>query len=325
MKNTLFILLLLMSFSNFCFAQKVGKIDFKADGFTQKKFNHAEKKIYLQQFAVSYQNIMVAYAKARGGRSHGSAEAGLALGLDGVTSEQLQAMTDKYYNDFVSRLESAGFKIMSADEVQQYDHFSGWGRVDGGTPAQDAIATGYLTTMPSGYVYLDGGAGMFNLAGQPESNKLEGAIVARVNLTIPFAESQSIEGGPVGGVAKITAKADLRISPKESIPRKGDFKKPITMISSVTFAYKESLKWQALLDAKLKHAIEIEEVLDENKKYKATSVSTSGSGFTAMYSEAYAENVDLVDCDPDQYETGVNEAVNTYLGKSLDAFLGYYK
>ena len=217
---------------------------------------------------------MVSYAKAKGGNSYGSATAGLALGLDGVTNEQLQKMTDQYYNDYVARLESSGFSIMTVDEVQKNEHFADWARIEGGTPSQDGLATGYLTTIPSNFIQLDGGAGEFNLAGQPESNKLGGVIVARVYLTVPFAESQSINGGPVGGVAKITAKADLRISPLESIPQQGDFKKPIRMTSNLTFAYKESLKWQALFTGKLKSPLEIENVLDEDKKYKSTCLLT---------------------------------------------------
>lgn len=320
-----FSLLLMMCFSVSGFAQQVGKLDYKTDGFTQKKFNHPEKKIFIQHFIVNYQTVMVSYAKARGGRSYGAAEAGLALGLDGVTPAQLQKMTDRYYEEYVSKLTSAGFTILTVEEVQQHQHFAGWERIEGGTPVQDANATGYLTTLPSDFIQLDGGAGLFNLAGQPESKELGGVIVARVYLTIPFAESQSIEGGLVGGVAKITAKADLRVSPSESIPQKGDFKKPVLLTTNITFAYKESLKWQALFQGKLKKPIEIESVLDEDKKYKATSVATTGSGFTSRYSTSYAENVELVACDPAKYEAGVNEAVSAYLNASLEGFLGFLK
>jgi len=320
-----FLSLIILSLATTGFGQKVGDLDYKADGFTQKKFNHPEKKIFIQHFIVNYQIVMVSYAKAKGGNSYGSATAGLALGLDGVTNEQLQKMTDQYYNDYVARLESSGFSIMTVDEVQKNEHFADWARIEGGTPSQDGLATGYLTTIPSNFIQLDGGAGEFNLAGQPESNKLGGVIVARVYLTVPFAESQSINGGPVGGVAKITAKADLRISPLESIPQQGDFKKPIRMTSELTFAYKESLKWQALFTGKLKSPLEIENVLDEDKKYKSTSVATSGTSFTAKYSTSYSENAILVKCDPEKYENGVNEAVSSYVGSSLDSFLSYFK
>lgn len=304
-------------------AQSVGKMDFKADGFTEKKFNNTEKKIFIQHFTVNYQTVMVSYAKAKRGMSQGGAVAGLALGLDGITDEQLQKMTDKYYDDFVSKLTAAGFTIMTADEVRQNEHFSDWEKMEGGN-AMDILATGYLTTTPTNFIQLDGGAGAFNLAGQPESKELGGVIVARVGITVPFAEAQSTNGGLVGGVAKIVAKADLRVSPQESIPVQGDFKKPKTLTSGVTFAYKKSLKWQAMFNGKLKKSIEIEGVLDENKKYKSTSVANSRPGF-GRYSETYAENAMLIDCDPVKYQNGVDEAVSQYLNASLDGFLKAFK
>lgn len=324
MKKIAVILLTLPLICN-SYGQNVGKMDFKAGGFTQKKFSHGEKKIYLQHFIVNYQTVMVSWAKARGGVNYGSAEAALALGLDGVTNEQLQQMTDRYYDDFVQKLTSAGFTIMTTDEVQANEHFADWGKVEGGSPTMDAVASGYLTTIPSNFTQLDGGGSIFNLAGAPESKKLGGVIVARVNVTVPFAEAQSTNGGLVGGVAKVTAKADLRLSPMESIPVKGDFKKPKSITTTATFMYKESLKWQALSQGELKKPIEIEGVLDEKKKYKATSVSTTGSGFTAKYSNAYSENAQLVECDPTKYEKGVNEAVSQYLNASVDGFLSYIK
>lgn len=305
--------------------QTLGKMDFKADGFTQKKFNNAEKKIFIQHFTINYQTVMVSYAKAKRGMGHGGAQAGLALGLDGVTNEQLQKMTDKYYEDFVAKLTADGFTIMTADDVRAIEHFSDWEKMKGGKPAMDALATGYLTTTPSNFVQLDGGAGAFNLGGHPESKKLGGAIVVRVSVTVPFAESQSVNGGLVGGVAKITAKADLRVSPMETIPVQGDFKKPKRLGTSVTFGFKKSLKWQALFDGKLKKPFEIEGILDEKKKYKSTSVATTGSGFTGKYSQAYAENALLIECDPVKYEKGVNEAISKYLGASLDGFLKNFK
>lgn len=305
--------------------QTVGKVDFKSEGFTQKKFSNAEKKVFIQHFVVNYQTVMVSYAKARRGMGHGGAEAGLALGLDGVTDEQLQKMTDKYYNDFVKQLTAGGLSVMTADEIKQNEHFSDWEASKGGSPAMDAMAPGYLSTTPSDFTFLDGGAGAFNLAGMPESKKLGGAIVVRVYITVPFGEAQSTNGGLVGGVAKIVARSDLRVSPSESIPVKGDFKKPKVLTTNVTFGYKKSLKWQALSNGKLKKPIEIEGVLDENKKYKATSVSTSGTGFTAKYSQAYAENAQLVSCDPAKYQKGVDEAVSSYLNASLEGFLKYIK
>jgi hypothetical protein len=268
---------------------------------------------------------MISYAEAKKGVNYGSATAGLALGLDGITNEQLQEMTNKYYENYLAKLEAAGFEIMSAEEVKKNENFAKYEMYEGGTPVMNQGAKGYLSTSPANFTSLVGGTAFGNVGGSIESNNLGGIIIARVSLVVPFAESQAINGGLVGGVAKITAKADLRISPSESIPVEGDFKKPINLLSDITFSYKESLKWQGFSQGKLKKPFEIEEVLDEDTKYKSTSVATSGSEFSTRYSEAYAENAVLIPCDPTKYEKGVNEAITTYINATLDEFLGYYK
>lgn len=324
MKKT--ILLVLITASTFCAnAQTVGKISFEEGGFTGKKFNHTEKKVFIQSFNLHFQNVMVAYAQAKGGANYGSAEAGLALGLDGVDTERFQQMTDAYYSAFVKKLKDQGFTIVSPEEVLKFDAFAGSELIPGGTPKQDVLATGYLSVSPSDWTFVDRKIGMFDLGGLDDSKDLGGMIVARVNIVVPFAESQNIEGGLVGGVAKITAKADLRVSDLESIPSKSDFKKPQTLSTEISFAYKESLKWQALYQGKLKKSIDIEGVLDESVKYKASSVATSGSGFSARYSEAYAENSELIPCDATQYQKGVDDAITQYMELCLEGFLGNYK
>ncbi|WP_268123364.1 hypothetical protein [Roseivirga pacifica] len=318
--TTLLATILLVSLAN---AQSVGKLDFKTDGYTFKKFGHAPKKIFLQHFNVNYQMVMISYAQAKGGVTYGSASSTLALGLDGIDEARLQAMTDKYYADFVAKLEAAGYSIMTAAEVKQSEYFADAEEIPGGTPTMDAIARGYLTSSPTGFVTLDVKNSIFNLLGEKESKELGGLIVARVNLTVPFAESQETNGGLVGGVAKIVAKADLRLSPSESVPTKSDFKKPTIIETNVSFMYKESLKWQATYQGKLKKAIEIEDVLDEKKKYKATSVGESGFRHPnkAWLPSNYSENAVPIEIDAEKYYKGVDEAISTYLNAAVDGFI----
>ncbi|MFK8037133.1 MAG: hypothetical protein AB8B74_02500 [Crocinitomicaceae bacterium] len=306
-------------------AQNLGKFSFKDEGFTQKKFNHTEKKIYIKSFSINYQTVMIEYAKARGGTNYGSATAGLALGLDNIDPEKLQQITDKYYKEFVEKLKAEGFTIVTAEKVSQNENYNNLQLYKGGNPSMDVIADGYLTTVPTGVSFLQHKNNPLNLGGMPDSKNLNGVIVCGVNLVIPFAQTREINGGPVGGVAKITAKCDLRISPSETLPAKGDFRKPKILLTDVTFGYKESLKWQALSRTKLSKPLEVENVLDEEKKYKATSVSTTGSSFSARYSKAYAKNAILVPCDSVKYRNGVSLAIDKYLSTASENFLGSFK
>lgn len=318
---TLLISLCIMSLS----AQNLGKFSFKDEGFTQKKFNHTEKKIYIKYFSINYQTVMIEYAKAKGGSNYGSATAGLALGLNNIDPQKLQEITDKYYQEFVAKLKIKGFTIVTAEEVLKNENYNGLSLHKGGTPSMDVIADGYLTTSPTGISFLNHKKNPLNLGGLIDSKKLGGVIIAGVNLVIPFAQTREINGGPVGGVAKITAKCDLRISPSETLPAKGDFKKPKILLTDITFGYKENLKWQALSRTKLSKPLEVEGVLDEDKKYKATSVATTGSGFSSRYSKAYAENAILVPCDAIKYNNGISQAIDKYLSTATDNFLSSFK
>ncbi|MEQ9302848.1 MAG: hypothetical protein RJQ14_02960 [Marinoscillum sp.] len=292
---------------------------FKSDGYTEKKFNHAEKKIFIEHFFVNYQKVMISYAKASGGVGYGSASASLALGLEEIEDDQLQQMTNRYYKNFTAQLEAKGFSILTPEEAIKYKYLQGSDLNPGGKPSMDALAPGYLTTLPEGYTQIAKKSNPFDFAGVSVSNSMEGMIVARVNITVPFAVSQDINGGPVGGVAKIKAQADLRLSPSESVPVQGDFKKPKTCMTKITFAYKKSLKWQAFYDGDLKTPLEIEGVLDEDTKYKSTSVSNSSSSLWIQ--DAYSDNVVMVPCDADKYEKGVDMAVNQYMNAALEGFL----
>ena len=304
-------------------AQSVGKLDVKVDGYTHNKFSHAPKKIFIQHFNVNYQMVMVSYAQARGGTTYGSAESTLALGLDGLEADRLQAITDKYYAEFTSKLESAGYSIMTPSEVKQSPYFADAEEIPGGSPKIDAIARGYVTSTPTNFVTLDVKNSIFNLGGEKESKELGGIIVARVSITIPFAESQETNGGLVGGVAKIVAKADLRISPNEAVPTKSDFKKPTMIGSDITFMYKESLKWQAFYQYELKKAIEIEDVMDEDKKYKAVSVGESAYRHPneLWIAGNYSANAIPIEVDAEKYYKGVDEAIGLYLISAVDGFI----
>lgn len=321
-------------------AQDVGRVDLKVEGFTQKKFKNAEKKIYIQHFFVKYQVMMSASEIARGGREAGGgvrsdAKASMSLGIKGIDSDNLQKMTDQFYKDFVSQLKAEGFSILTAEEVQKNENFADKQLVKGGNPSADEIP-GYLFTTPTNYSFLVGGAGAFNLAGMPQSNKLGGAIVARVNITVPFVENAESQGSKAlsktfGGVAKIVLKPNLRISPHESVPVAGDFKKPKNTYTEVTFAYKKSLKWQALYLGKLKKAIEIDGVFEE-KKYKAVESGSQDLWGTqvGMFQVFSADNTELsrmqsVPCETEEYVNGVSNAISDYLNKSVAGFIAFLK
>ena len=336
MKNLIKGLMLLFFITTY--GQEVSTLNFKNDGYTQKKFNKAEKKIFIQHFFVNYQVMMSASEIARGGREigggyRGNANASLSLGIKGVDVQDYQQMTDNFYNEFVSDLEAKGFLILKSEEVQKNEHFADAELIKGGTPSMNDIP-GYLATTPKGFNYLTGGGGMFNLAGMPQSKKLGGVIVARVYITVPFLENGESQGSRAltksfGGVAKIVLKPNLRLSPVESVAVAGDFKKPKQTSTNITFAYKKSLKYQALYRGKLKKATLVEGVF-EKKKYKAVKSASqdlwgtqAGTFKVFKASDTELRRMQAVPCDKEKYVKGVSQAVSEYIKASTNGFLSY--
>lgn len=336
MRKILSVVVFLMCFT--FQAQELSQLNFKNEGYTQKKFNKTEKKIYIQHFFVNYQVMMSASEIARGGREigggyRGDAKASLSLGIKGVELEDYQKMTNEFYKDFIKDLTDKGFTILSAEEVQKNPEFVKQTLVEGGVPSSSEIP-GYLSTSPEGYSYLTGGNGAFNLAGMPQSKKLGGVIVARVYITVPFLENGESQGSRAltktfGGVAKVVLKPNLRLSPLETVPVAGDFKKPKTSGTAVTFAYKKNLKYQALYEGKLKKPTLIKGVF-EGKKYKAVTAASqdlwgadAGAFKVFNVQDRELERMQAVPCDKEKYVNGVSKAVKEYLDASTAGFLSY--
>lgn len=112
--NTLLLLLLVTA----GIAQTVELKDIS--GFGQGKFKKSPKKIFIAQFRVNFQLLYSQTETAEGGRVMGGgyrseAKAGLTMAVQGVSAADLQEITDKLYNDYVTQLKAAGFEVLGAD------------------------------------------------------------------------------------------------------------------------------------------------------------------------------------------------------------------
>ena len=332
-------------------AQQIGKIDTKNESsYGMKKFNDAPKKIFIQHFFINYQMMFDQIEIAKGGREVGGgarsdAKAQLVLGVQGIDELDLQELTDKLFKEYSSKLEAAGFTIVTASEVANEKPFEGWQLLEGGTPER-AQFPGFVSTAPTGYEYLikkidkkgkkKSKKNMFD-NGMSTSNDLGGIIVARVNISIPFikdAESQASKAltKSFGGVAKIVVRPELSVIKYVAVTSKGAFGEKTEIVNtSSLFAYKKGLKYQATLNVIPKNVIEIEGVF-EDKKYKAIESASQdlwGSSYGAVTVFNVTDQVLLkmqaVPCDKEKYKNGVLKASQSYLDKSLNEFLKYIK
>lgn len=346
--------LIILSFTLFLFAtinaQEIGKIETKNESYGMKKFNDAPRKIFIQHFFINYQIVFDQIEIAKGGRELGGgqrsdAKSQLVLGVQGIDDIDLQEMTDKLFREYISKLEAAGFTIVTASEVANEKPFESWQLLEGGTPSK-AQFPGFVSTAPTGFEYLvkkidkkgkkKSTKNIFD-NGMSTSNDLGGVIVARVNISIPFikdAESQASKAltKSFGGVAKIVVRPELSVIKNVTVKSKGAFGEKVEVVNtSSLFAFKKSLKYQATLNVIPKNVIEIKGVF-EDKKYKAIESASQdlwGSSYGAVTVFNVTDQVLLkmqaVPCDKEKYINGVLTASSGYLNKSLNEFLKYIK
>lgn len=336
MKKPFLAIILILSFSiqNQINAQTVKKEKIKFSGTGKKKFNDAGKKIYIEQFSVNYQYIYAASKSTRGGRQMGggylgNAKAALFLGLDGIKAQELQKLTDELYADFTKKLKTKGFTIVTGETYKNHPYYKKADVFKGGEPFQ--YYKGFISTAPTGMIYLEKGKKFF--ASLKTSNELDGVIVARVNIMIPFAEDGESQGSRAltktfGGVAKVVAKPNLRIgSTTIETKSKLGFEKYNTYSTLIDISYKKSLKYQASFTAQPRKEIAIANVLP-TKKYKAVKSAnqdldgvSSGNYRIFNVPDAELEKMQKVSFKGDKYYKGVKEAADYFISTSIDNFL----
>lgn len=321
--------------------QTMGKLELKESGFGEKKLAKAAKRIYISEFTVNYQMAYSQTSIARGGREigggyRGDAKASLSVAIPGVDPAELQKITDDVYQDYIKQLKAEGYEIVGADEAGKTDIFSDWEKMEGGQMSQ-AQFPGYLATTPSGFGYYirkitkKGRAknGVFEYANKL-SRQMDGVIIAKVNLAIPFVEQAEGQGSRAlrktfGGVAKVVVKPNFRLSPMESvqISKTGS----AAAITKSSYIYFESLKNQGQVNYDLKKAVEIDGVFEE-KKYKAVESADSDIWGTQAghlrlfhFTDKEVSMTQAIPCEPEKYLNGARQVVESFVNESLSGFL----
>ena len=111
----------------FCFvlvaglsAQTLGDYKIKEAAKT-KRMAKKDKRVYIADFQVNYQLGLALQDEKTGGRMFGggvkgNTSASLVVGLTGINEEDLQNMTNKFYEDYINDLKSQGFEIVGPEE-----------------------------------------------------------------------------------------------------------------------------------------------------------------------------------------------------------------
>jgi hypothetical protein len=332
--NYLLTLMILAAVTPGVSAQEIPEKNYNVVQMASKKLEDASKKVYIKNFKVFYQMIAEAEKTSYGGRQvgggsyTGNATARLAVGVEGVDPEDLQELTDKLYNEYVARLESMGFEIISSEDLIGNEFFEDYELLKGPRINQEQIE-GSLMVVPSGYSYFvkgvnkkgkektggfmagvtgdDGGFGSSLYGPVPKVSKaLDDAMVIEISLDVPsiYLDPKSNLAG-----AKVKGGAYLRLQQGKVAYIAGESSKPGVAAPEAGF------------EVLLTKPVMITGVFGEqNFKSEAskarTSVPSYGGFFTVQNTSVNLTN--SIKCEAEDYKTRVGDVLSAYLNLTLD-------
>lgn len=359
MKKLNYFLIGIFFISLSAFSQNIEDVKIKSKFYGASSMRKAPKKIYINSFNVNYEIYKEAIdfkAGGNGGRIGGNtsnATAKAAVGLGGIDANKMLEKTNLIYKNYINRLKSEGYEIISSEEAGKTKAFEGWKKASG--PFVVENLTGIMTTAPTGFTSYykrktskgeikKGFLGGIGLQAKL-SKELGDAIIADVNLFVMFSENGS--DWMKGRAAKVKIKTNLRLinNYAVSIPQKFKKKKSTIgklfgsvkikgasdvypAVSNVTFSQgKVGLGTKASFAGNLKEDVEINDVLKKQKivayqkqgSFTPTSFTTF-SDYLDAKADRFSKTTKWIEVDGDKYAEGFYNACNTFLTKQLDAF-----
>ncbi|MFY0605638.1 MAG: hypothetical protein JXR10_02925 [Cyclobacteriaceae bacterium] len=300
------------------YAQEVGQIsEFKtgrsAGNSLEKKMKKAPKKVFINSFSVNYQILYTDWEATRAGMNTGKTSAELTVAFEGMDESDFQRLTDDFYDNYVAHLNSLGYETISPESISGHKAFKkNFSLVSGGTANYD-IKDGYITTMPSRAKFYLNSKNKSQLSG-----KMGGidAVVIDVNLIVPFMEdsesgASKLATKAVGGVSKVVASPNLRISPKSLIV----YTDPAVL---------------SVVKAVMTDPVTVGGVFQE-EKFKASSAAQTNTSYnlghvTRVYSnDVNTSKIQVATGDVEKYKKGVSAAMNSLSIAANEHFISYTK
>ena len=329
--SRLFIILCLMT--SVVYGQEFTKKNLQLSELKSKSLGDAPKKVFIKSFKIYFQMIAEAETTSRGGRQIGGnyvgdATARMAVGVEGVDPIHLQNMTNELYDYYIGELESKGFEVFTADNLQSTEYFEDWTKIDGPTINEEQIK-GSLMVIPEGYAYFvkkitkkgkeKTGAFMSGLTGDDGSfsssiygpnpklsDELEDMFVVEVSFNIP---SIWLASNNKFGSAKIKGGPNLKMAQAKISYISGKANKPGVAMP------------EAAAEILLKEAIPVDGVFKE-EKFK--SVATRSHTYVPSYASYFTvedrsvEVTNTIECDPEVYQSEVKKPIKGFMDKSLE-------
>lgn len=352
MMKTKLLMMLVFAFSLKTQAQTLGEFKPKDVKYGLGKAKDATK-IYISNFTVNYQiyNEKQKFKQGGsmfGGGYRGDAKAEASIGLTGISEADVQQITDKLYQDFITQIKAKNLQIITAEEAGKTDTYSDYVKVQGGK-VNLAQLPGTMTSSPTGYewyvkkVKSDGKTKSGGFLGQvsflyPKLSKdLDNAIIADVNIYVLFVEDKNAFQG---NGANVKIKTNLRIADAEAIVMSDNDsfirlkgQNSVSAINStVNFAHgKMGAGATTSYSGQLAKPIEIKGVVEDTKVSSFARGGADAIGMSNIYityfsaEDRSASNSKIISVDNKKYVDGVYAAAKEFLDYHTAAFLNNLK
>ena len=349
----IFLLVFVICFANSVNSQSIGKIKTTSKKWAFKTMKKASKRIYINSFNVNFEVYKEAIdfkAGGNGGRMMGnrsSSTAKAAIGLGGIDGRMMQEKTNLLYKNYLQRLESEGYEIISTEEASKTDVLKDWTKATG--PYLKENLSGIITCAPENFTFYYKKKGFLGLGGmnvQPKlAKQLNNALVTDVNLYVIFSETGN--DWMKGRAAKVKIKTNLRLVGEYAIVIPQKFKKKKTTVGKLFGSVKvkgasdlhrvnSSVAFydqvQASYTGTLKEDLEINGIMKKEKvvayQKQGSFTPTSFSSFATYVNakaDRFSKNAKWIDIDGNKYAEGFYNACNTFLDKQLDEFFSKIK
>lgn len=336
-------------------SQELGDFKPKEDTFGLSKLKSKPKKIYISNFSINFQLFNEKEKKKSGGGLFrdkgvkGDATAELMVGIGSVTENDFLTITNTLYNNFITKLKSDGFEIITADIAGKTETYEGWTKASGPFVIP-SDKPGIITATPAGFdfYYLEKTkAGKFfsekfaTLDKTPQnlSKDMDDAIVVAVDLYVFFMkDAYAFQGS----AANIKIKTQLSLVANETISAKSDdksllFRKQVEYITGANTIYFVCGKYkiggsaETAYTGSLKKDLIIENVIDEKviQSYAKGAVDFVGKDtYFGKYYEAEnktSSKTTIIPIDTKKYNEGIIKAGNVFLEHHINTFVSEFK
>ncbi len=200
-RQLILLLVLAISFATATNAQTLSEFKPADASYGESKAKKA-KRIFISSFFVNYQiynekQKTKAGGSTFGGGMRGDAKAEASVGLDGLSEADVQSITDKLYQDFLSKIKNLGYTLITVDEAAKTKTYEDYELLKGGKVNLSQLP-GCMATAPNGYDFFvkkvtksgktksGGFMGNAQFLYPALSSQLDDAIIASVDLTVLF-------------------------------------------------------------------------------------------------------------------------------------------